>query len=42
MSYIKKPANYHPKLKKNKLGLTRRDYEGPICLPKGFSTEYCK
>ena len=30
MTYIKKPANYHPKLKKNKLGLTRRDYEGPI------------
>jgi len=30
MTYITKPANYHPRLKKNKLGLTRRDYEGPI------------
>jgi len=30
MTYITKPSNYHPRLKKNKLGLTRRDYEGPI------------
>ena len=29
MTYITKPSNYHPRLKKNKLGLTRRDYEGP-------------
>ncbi|MEM7429059.1 MAG: 2-oxoacid:ferredoxin oxidoreductase subunit beta [Pseudomonadota bacterium] len=30
MSYIQKPAAYHPALKKNKLGLTRRDYEGTM------------
>ncbi len=30
MTYITKPVNYHPKLKINKLGLTRRDYEGPV------------
>ena len=30
MTYITKPANRHPRLKVNKLGLTRRDYEGPI------------
>ena len=29
MSYIK-PINHHPRLEKNKLGLTRRDYEGAI------------
>ena len=27
MSYFK-PINKHPNLEKNKLGLTRRDYEG--------------
>ena len=27
MTYIQKPINHHPNLKKNKLGLTRRDYE---------------
>jgi len=30
MTYITKPVNYHPRLKVNKLGLTRRDYEGPV------------
>lgn len=30
MSYIQKPSAYHPGLKKNKLGLTRRDYEGSM------------
>ena len=27
MTYIVKPVNHHPNLKKNSLGLTRRDYE---------------
>ena len=27
---FKKPINHHPKLEKNKLGLTRRDYEGAV------------
>ena len=30
MTYITKPVNHHPRLKVNKLGLTRRDYEGPV------------
>ena len=30
MTYIIKPANHHPRLEKNELGLTRRDYEGSI------------
>ena len=30
MTYITKPANRHPRLKVNRLGLTRRDYEGPV------------
>ena len=30
MTYIVKPVNHHPNLEKNKLGLTRRDYEGTI------------
>jgi 2-oxoglutarate ferredoxin oxidoreductase subunit beta len=30
MTYIIKPANHHPNLEKNELGLTRRDYEGTI------------
>ncbi|MCP5084336.1 MAG: 2-oxoacid:ferredoxin oxidoreductase subunit beta [Alphaproteobacteria bacterium] len=30
MSYIQKPTAFHPALKKNKLGLTRRDYEGAM------------
>ena len=30
MTYIVKPTNHHPNLEKNKLGLTRRDYEGSI------------
>jgi 2-oxoglutarate ferredoxin oxidoreductase subunit beta len=30
MSYIAKPKVHHPSLKKNALGLTRRDYEGAI------------
>jgi len=30
MSYIAKPTVHHPSLKKNALGLTRRDYEGAI------------
>ena len=29
MSYFK-PINKHPNLEKNKLGLTRRDYEGGV------------
>ena len=29
MSFLK-PINHHPRLEKNKLGLTRRDYEGAI------------
>ena len=30
MTYIAKPKVHHPSLKKNALGLTRRDYEGAI------------
>jgi len=30
MTYIAKPKVHHPSLKKNALGLTRRDYEGSI------------
>jgi len=30
MTYIVKPKNHHPNLERNELGLTRRDYEGPI------------
>jgi len=30
MSYIPKPKVHHPSLKKNAIGLTRRDYEGTI------------
>ncbi len=30
MSYIQKPTAFHPGLKKNSLGLTRRDYEGAM------------
>lgn len=30
MSYIPKPKVHHPSLKKNAIGLTRRDYEGAI------------
>lgn len=30
MSYVAKPKVHHPSLKKNKIGLTRRDYEGAI------------
>ena len=30
MSYIAKPKVHHPSLKKNEIGLTRRDYEGAI------------
>ena len=30
MSYIEKPKVHHPQLRKNELGLTRRDYEGVI------------
>ena len=30
MSYIPKPKVHHPSLKRNALGLTRRDYEGAI------------
>ena len=30
MTYINKPKNHHPNLKKNSLGLTRRDYEGAV------------
>ena len=30
MTYIVKPKNHHPLLEKNKLGLTRRDYEGAV------------
>jgi 2-oxoglutarate ferredoxin oxidoreductase subunit beta len=30
MSYIKKPSAKHPRLPKNSLGLTRRDYEGAL------------
>ncbi len=30
MSYITKPKVHHPKLPRNKLGLTRRDYEGTM------------
>jgi 2-oxoglutarate ferredoxin oxidoreductase subunit beta len=30
MSYITKPKVHHPSLRKNALGLTRRDYEGAI------------
>ena len=29
MTFIK-PLNHHPKLEKNNLGLTRRDYEGAV------------
>ena len=30
MTYIRKPKAHHPKLPRNALGLTRRDYEGSI------------
>ena len=30
MTYIAKPKVHHPSLKKNEIGLTRRDYEGAI------------
>ena len=30
MTYIGKPKNHHPDLERNKIGLTRRDYEGTI------------
>ena len=30
MTYITKPINHHPRLETNKLGLTRRDYEGAV------------
>ena len=30
MTYIAKPKLHHPNLPKNKLGFTRRDYEGPV------------
>ena len=30
MTYIAKPKVHHPSLKKNAIGLTRRDYEGAI------------
>ena len=30
MTYMQKPKIRHPRLKKNELGLTRRDYEGVI------------
>jgi len=30
MSYLPKPKVHHPALQKNKLGLTRRDYEGAV------------
>ena len=30
MSYITKPKFHHPKLPRNDLGLTRRDYEGAM------------
>ena len=30
MSFIKKPSVHHPRLPKNELGLTRRDYEGAL------------
>jgi len=30
MTYLAKPKLHHPELPKNELGLTRRDYEGPV------------
>ena len=30
MTYISKPILHHPTLQKNKVGYTRRDYEGRI------------
>ena len=30
MTFIPKPKLHHPDLQKNKLGYTRRDYEGPV------------
>ncbi len=30
MTYLAKPRLHHPTLPKNKLGFTRRDYEGPV------------
>ncbi|MGY8796879.1 MAG: 2-oxoacid:ferredoxin oxidoreductase subunit beta, partial [Woeseiales bacterium] len=30
MSYISKPKVSHPKMPRNKLGLTARDYEGTV------------
>ena len=30
MTYIAKPKLHHPKLPTNKLGFTRRDYEGAV------------
>ena len=33
MTYIAKPKAHHPSLKKNAIGLTRRDYEGSMTTP---------
>ena len=30
MTYLAKPKLHHPSLPKNKLGFTRRDYEGKV------------
>ena len=30
MTYLTKPRLHHPTLAKNKLGYTRRDYEGKV------------
>ena len=30
MTYITKPALHHPSLTQNKVGYTRRDYEGRV------------
>ena len=30
MTYVAKPKLHHPTLPKNKLGYTRRDYEGKV------------
>ena len=33
MTYVAKPKLHHPTLPKNKLGFTRRDYEGKRAAP---------